>query len=107
MTNWRELEDEGYVPDRTCIGCGRTVRADDMLCGYCPQCQEDGTMPEEPDPDDLPEEPTEPNPFEQARRRMQAATLAQLVAVLKAVSRGEDVGVYRDAARPFAGMLDR
>jgi hypothetical protein len=35
-----------YEPNECCVGCGRTVPASDMVREHCPQCQEDGTMPE-------------------------------------------------------------
>jgi hypothetical protein len=34
-----------YEPSECCAGCGRTVPASDMVRAFCPQCQEDGTMP--------------------------------------------------------------
>jgi hypothetical protein len=34
-----------YEPNECCVGCGRTVPASDMRQRHCPQCQEDGTMP--------------------------------------------------------------
>jgi hypothetical protein len=40
----RYQDPDAFGPDRTCVGCGRTVTASDMVREHCPQCQEDGTL---------------------------------------------------------------